>query len=42
MLVTMTLLVPFKDDAIDFMTDILCHWSYKFPVMLIGIRKKTI
>ena len=39
MLVTVGLLVAFKNDAVGFIAGMLCHWSYDMPEMLIRFRR---
>jgi MFS superfamily sulfate permease-like transporter len=39
MLVTMGLLVAFKNDAVGFIAGMLCHWTYDFPEMLARGRR---
>ncbi|PGH12612.1 hypothetical protein AJ80_06671 [Polytolypa hystricis UAMH7299] len=40
MLVTVGVLVAFKNDGIGFLAGILCHWSYRLPVMVDAVRDK--
>ncbi len=42
MLVTMGLLVAFKNDAVGFIAGMLCHWSYETPEMLAKLRRKAL
>lgn len=42
MLVTVGLLVGFKNDAVGFAAGMLCHWSYEVPEMLNRIRRGEI
>lgn len=41
MLVTMGLLVAFKNDAIGFIAGMLCYWSYEMPEVLAKLRRKA-
>ena len=42
MLVTMGLLVAFKNDAVGFIAGMLCHWSYEMPEVLSKLRRKAL
>lgn len=41
MLVTVGLLVAFKNDAVGFIAGMLCHWSYEVPAMLAKLRRRA-
>ncbi|KAF7503339.1 hypothetical protein GJ744_003945 [Endocarpon pusillum] len=41
MLVTISLLVAFKNDAVGFIAGMLCHWSYEMPEVLAKLRRKN-
>jgi hypothetical protein len=40
MMVTIGLLVGFKNDAIGFAAGMLCHWSYQFPYLFTNLRER--
>ncbi|KAJ9204225.1 hypothetical protein DTO164E3_1987 [Paecilomyces variotii] len=40
MIVTVGLLVGFKNDAIGFVAGMLCHWSYQLPGLFTKIRER--
>ncbi|KAJ9236038.1 hypothetical protein DTO271D3_2173 [Paecilomyces variotii] len=40
MIVTVGLLVGFKNDAIGFIAGMLCHWSYQLPGLFTKIRER--
>jgi MFS superfamily sulfate permease-like transporter len=40
MLVTVGLLVAFKNDAVGFIAGMLCHWSYDVPKLLSRLRRR--
>ncbi|KAJ9295459.1 hypothetical protein DTO271G3_5915 [Paecilomyces variotii] len=40
MIVTVGLLVGFKNDAIGFVAGMLCHWSYQLPGLFTNIRER--
>ncbi|KAJ9210992.1 hypothetical protein DTO166G4_7384 [Paecilomyces variotii] len=40
MIVTVGLLVGFKNDAIGFVAGMLCHWSYQLPALFTKIRER--
>ena len=40
MLVTVALLVGFKNDAVGFIAGMCCHWSYEFPGLWRRVREK--
>lgn len=41
MLVTISLLVAFKNDAVGFIAGMLCHWSYEMPEVLAKLKRKA-
>lgn len=40
MIVTVGLLVGFKNDAVGFVAGLLCHWAYLFPVLVEKVRAR--
>jgi MFS superfamily sulfate permease-like transporter len=40
MLVTAGMLVAFKNDAVGFMAGLCCHWSYRLPDYVVGLRRR--
>jgi Molybdate transporter of MFS superfamily len=40
MLVTMAVLIAFKNDAVGFIAGMLCHWSYELPETLTRIKTR--
>ena len=40
MLVTVGLLVGFKNDAIGFLAGMLCHWMYEIPVAIEEMKRR--
>lgn len=40
MMVTVGLLVGFKNDAVGFLAGMLCHWSYGIPVVIEKLRER--
>jgi MFS superfamily sulfate permease-like transporter len=40
MMVTLGLLVGFKNDAVGFVAGMLCHWSYELPLYLHRLRER--
>lgn len=40
MMVTVGLLVGFRNDAVGFVAGLLCHWAYLFPVLVEKVRAR--